>query len=132
MHFKFQSVEPGRQRRICHVIVTLLRHSSLRAKGAAMVARRLHEFSDLLRCVKTQSVSLQPHAFENVYHVVWCLEKVISEEINSGTKVITDSVVENIGRLLDDTLLHISDTFPLFAQYVWHIGGLLQTLEHAS
>ena len=129
---KFQVLEPGRQNRICQVIVTLLRHASLRAKGTALLARRLCDFSNFLRLVKTQTVPMEPHTYENIYHVMWCLERVLGEEINSGSKVIGDCVLVHIDRLLDDSLLHISGEFPLFAQYVWHIGGLLRTLKHVS
>lgn len=75
---------------------------------------------------------MEPHTYENIYHVMWCLERVLGEEINSGSKVIGASVLVHIDRLLDDSLLHISGEFPLFAQYVWHIGGLLRTLKHVS
>jgi hypothetical protein len=61
--------------------------------------------------------------YENMCHVFRMLEEII---VKSG--VISDQkVCDEMKKLLADSLLHISQAFPLFAHYVWRLGAIIST-----
>ena len=85
----------------------------------------------LLRKVARHEADLDPVAFEGMYHVFWILEQLVRQEKLDPTDALCGTPAKLLMEQLDESLLHISTDFPLFALYVWHIGGLMdQVVGH--
>lgn len=81
---------------------------------------------DLRECVKTGEFP-DCTRFCNSYYIFWTVEHCLGkmEELNGEEK-------SNIKIKLEDSLLHITEQFPLFAHAVWRICGLISWSSFTS
>lgn len=86
----------------------------------------LKRFSVMLRAISQEPVMLAEKLgkYRSIYYILWCIENILSQTLEYG---FTESVSSSIMESLEDSVLHLTKTFPLFAHWVWRIGRLLSS-----
>ena len=115
------------------MVLVIARSPRLQLDVARILARRIADFSAVLRLATTGGTNLEPHRYENVCYVFGCLETLLADMLAAEeATTLDDDFLCEIDTVLDDSLLHISDRFCLFAHYVWHIGGVVRRLRERN
>ncbi|CAH1229361.1 MEI4 [Branchiostoma lanceolatum] len=111
----------------CRLIVDLSQADSLCKPILEALLQHIKDFSDSLRTLKTSS--LDPILYENVYYMLWTFEQILYN-LKDGRKLLIDDTLANeLNNTLEDSLLFISEKYPLFAHYVWKLGGVLNSFQ---
>ncbi|XP_035663678.1 meiosis-specific protein MEI4-like [Branchiostoma floridae] len=111
----------------CRLVVDLSRADSLRKPILEALLQHIKDFSDTLRTLKT--FSLDPVLYENVYYMLWTFEQILYNLRDGRKPSIDETLTEELNNTLEDSLLFISEKYPLFAHYVWRLGGVLHSLQ---
>ena len=97
------------------------------------LARTIFSFADELRTKlkSPQEYFKDPHIHENMYYIFWCLEQLFQKELTTRSLVtlITPELSRQLQVYLDDAVLHVSEIYPMFVYYIWHITDLIRKLE---
>ena len=100
------------------------------------LVQTVFSFTDELRTTtkNPEEHFLEPHILENMYYILSCLEELLQKEISSRSLVtlITPDIALQIQTYLDDAVLHISEKYPMFVYYIWHISDLIRRLDQPS
>ncbi|XP_059798084.1 meiosis-specific protein MEI4 isoform X2 [Balaenoptera ricei] len=70
--------------------------------------------------------------YENIFSVFWVLEQLLRKETEEGNASRIGHEDQEIKKFLqkhDETILQLSDAFPLFTFYLWRLGTLLNSVE---
>lgn len=108
------------------------RSRHLQAGVVKLLSRCVIEYASQLRQVAGHNTKLHPHVYENMYYIFWCLQQLLQAHIlggGGGNGSLQQEVVVAMETELEDSLLHISQSFPLFTHFVWEIGALVQCLK---
>lgn len=131
--FFFQSLQ---QRRMCQYIMSLGQSDRLKQGVVRYLVQTILTYTDELRTtIKFPKQRCQePNVAENMYYVFWCLEQLLSHELNSPSRVtlITTDLALQLGNYLDDAVMHISEIYPMFVHYIWHVNDLIHRLGQQS
>ncbi|XP_078617564.1 meiosis-specific protein MEI4-like [Branchiostoma floridae x Branchiostoma japonicum] len=111
----------------CRLVVDLSQADSLRKPILEALLQHIKDFSDTLRTLKTSS--LDPVLYENVYYMLWTFEQILYNLRDGRKPLIDETLTEELNNALEDSLLFISEKYPLFAHYVWKLGGLLNSIQ---
>ena len=129
----FQSLQQGR---MCQYIMSLSQSDRLKQGVVRYLVQTILTYTDELRTtIKLPKQRFQePHVAENMYYIYWCLEQLLSQELNSSSRatLITSDLALQLGHYLDDAVMHISEIYPMFVHYIWHINDLIHRLEQSS
>ena len=66
---------------------------------------------------------LDPYSFTNLYFLINTLQQCLKYVKNTLSEELRDQIVSK----LEDSLLHLTDKFPLFAHSIWRITAMLNT-----
>lgn len=78
----------------------------------------LYNYSDELRQVHRQELSMDPFKFCNMYYIIQACEKCLTVQ---SARITDESLQNNLRSTLEDSLLHLTNTFPLFAHGIWRL-----------
>ncbi|XP_061063342.1 meiosis-specific protein MEI4 isoform X2 [Eubalaena glacialis] len=102
-------------------------------------SKKLEEFEKtLLQVISRNShinrvqASYDVTRYENIFSVFWVLEQLLRKETEEGNASRTGHEDQEIKKFLqkhDETILQLSDAFPLFTFYLWRLGTLLNSVE---
>ncbi|XP_073080504.1 meiosis-specific protein MEI4 isoform X2 [Manis javanica] len=73
--------------------------------------------------------------YENIFSLFWILEQLLQMESEEGDPSgigRDDQEARAFLRKHDETVLQLSDAFPLFTLYVWRLGVLLNSIERKT
>ncbi|XP_072498753.1 meiosis-specific protein MEI4 isoform X2 [Notamacropus eugenii] len=125
---------------ISYSLVMLGKCSFLRKPVISLLLSEVNNFSEELRNMNQVQAGYDVTHYENIFSVFWVLEQLLQ----NGTE---DILMPGIGpeeqetkkflEQLDQTILHLSDEFPLFTLYIWRVGVFLnsaqiRTVENSS
>ena len=99
-------------------------------KVVVMLATCVKEFTDLLRETKRNCSSAHPHLHENMFHILSCLEQIVESKRTFLSSVKGEQTLNNIKSILEDSVLHLSENHPLVCHHIWHISGLLESVNY--
>uniref|UniRef100_UPI00398E802C meiosis-specific protein MEI4 n=1 Tax=Pristiophorus japonicus TaxID=55135 RepID=UPI00398E802C len=88
----------------------------------------INRFIDYLWQIR--QTELDVPSYENVYYLFWMLEQLLQCEnpTESGVTAVNCVELEKLQQRLDETVLHLSDDFPLFTVYLWRLGALFNVI----
>jgi hypothetical protein len=66
---------------------------------------------------------------ENAYYLLRSLERTVKESLDIPRLAATTTDMHEFAIRLKSDAIPIRRTFPLFAQYLWRIAGLLQLMS---
>ncbi|OWF43070.1 uncharacterized protein LOC110460271 isoform X1 [Mizuhopecten yessoensis] len=90
-----------------------------------VMMEEIQRFSQHLQDVCVNGKSLQVSWFENIIFVIQLLQTVLDEYYSSH--VTKDrAMLQGLKDKLEDSLLHVTHTFPLYAHSIWNICGQLE------
>lgn len=104
----------------CQLLVTFGECRHFTATVLHLLCDTVQAYSEDLRdCVKNEKLP-ESKRFCNSYYIFWTVEHCLGkmDKLNSEEKL-------NIKNKLEDSLLYITEQFPLFAHAVWRICGLI-------
>ena len=120
---------------MCQYIICLAQSDRLKQGVVRYLVQTILTYTDELKAtIKFPKQHHQePHVAENMYYVLWCLEQIVLQELNSPSPatLITPDLASQLGNYLDDAVMHISEIYPMFVHYIWHINDLIHRLEQA-
>eukprot|EP00058_Branchiostoma_floridae_P013578 XP_002599066.1 hypothetical protein BRAFLDRAFT_81728 [Branchiostoma floridae] len=111
----------------CRLVVDLSQADSLLQPILEALLQHIKDFSDTLRTLKTSS--LDPVLYENVYYMLWTFEQILYNLKDGKKTLIDETLTEELNNTLEDSLLFTSEKYPLFAHYVWRLGGVLNSIQ---
>ncbi|XP_019646845.1 PREDICTED: meiosis-specific protein MEI4-like [Branchiostoma belcheri] len=111
----------------CRLIVDLSEAEALQKLILETLLQNIKDFSDTLRTVKTSS--LDPVLYENVYYMFWTFEQILYNLNDCRKQSIDETLANELNNTLESSLLFISEKYPLFAHYVWKLGGVLNSIQ---
>ena len=121
---------------MCQYIMSLGQSDRLKQGVVRYLVQTILTYTDELRTIIKfpKQRHQEPNVAENMYYVFWCLEQLLSHELNSPSRVtlITTDLALQLGNYLDDAVMHISEIYPLFVHYIWHINDLIHRLGQQS
>ncbi|VDI74386.1 Hypothetical predicted protein [Mytilus galloprovincialis] len=112
-------------------LVTSFCHVKLFERIVKMTLTVIEEFSNHLRNVQQKKEEIDLLKYWNLYNVFKILENIFHKHREHSLMMSSD-FVDMINERLDETLLHLTDPFPLFAHAVWKIQGILNQIVSES
>lgn len=106
----------------------LAKASVLREGILWLLLQQVVSCSEMLRLSINKNVVLEPQTMENIYYIFWCIEQLLCGDSALGGK-LPEKFCREVALLLSESLLHISQNFPIFAHYIWHIGELVEGIK---
>ena len=107
---------------MCQYIMSLGQSDRLKQGVVRYLVQTILTYADELRTTIKfpKQRSQEPYVAENMYYVFWCLEQLLSQELNSPSRVtlITPDLALQLGNYLDDAVMHISEIYPMFVHYI--------------
>ncbi|XP_056674493.1 meiosis-specific protein MEI4 isoform X2 [Monodelphis domestica] len=102
--------------------------------------KKLEEFEKTLVQVILKSTNINRvqsrydlSCYENIFSLFWVLEQLLQEGTKNSNNMPSKGPIEQETKKfleqLDQTILHLSDEFPLFTLYIWRVGVLLNSTE---
>ena len=85
----------------------------------------LVDFTDTLRQHLTQCVQVMSYLFDSNYYILRTLERILVDGRSRSNSSDDMVVLTGIKQQLDNSVLHLYDTQPLFCHYVWHLVALI-------
>lgn len=113
------------------MVVSLSKSRTLRPAIMRILTKQLGCVAEHLRAVCISSMHLDESLFQNCYHIFRSIEQILEGDILRRDRCLGIEFCQEIFSALDHCLLHVWERFPPFAQYVWHLQGLLQYLHPA-
>ena len=83
-------------------------------------------FSDTLRQVVNKEKTLDPYYFCNCYYIIEILDQCLQSETGEACR-LSEEIRDQILLKLEDSLLHITEKFPLFAHAIWRLTAKLNS-----
>ncbi|XP_032240873.2 meiosis-specific protein MEI4 isoform X1 [Nematostella vectensis] len=113
------------QSELSHYIVLLGYGSASRDGILVELASCLLGVSSKLRDVSQGRCSIRAvlHEYNNSVHIFSAIERILQKTLPQQECPAT--VQARLMEMLDDSVMHISHCFPLFARYAWKVQGLL-------
>ncbi|XP_028394873.1 meiosis-specific protein MEI4-like [Dendronephthya gigantea] len=110
------------------LIIRLASHKKIIKLILSKLTEQLVAFSETLRVISQDPMALQENLekYKSIYYILWCIESILLKAKDSDS---LDSVSKTLLATLEDSVLHLSKTFPLFTCYVWRIGGLISHIS---
>ena len=106
-------------------------HVRLFERIVKLTLKVIEDFSSHLRSVHQQKDKIDIIQYWNFYYLFKILESIIYKH-RQHTLLSSSDFVDKINDRLDQTLLHLTDPFPLFAHAVWKIQGILNQISLGS
>ena len=103
-------------------MTSLSKSPDLQNRILSNLVKCIKSYSDTLRRSKEQQEEIEPHKYENIGRVFGVLEQCLKDGLT--TNLSYDAMCD-IRCQLENSLLHISNDFPLFAHYVWALNALI-------
>ena len=91
-----------------------------------LLADAIKTFSDSLRQVANKVQSLDPYYFCSCYYIIDILDQSL-QTIDRDACGLSEEFRDQILSKLEDSLLHITEKFPLFAHAVWRLTAKLSS-----
>jgi len=113
---------------ICQYILMLAKASVLREGILWLLLQQVVSCSEMLRLSINTNFIFEPQMMENIYYIFWCIEQLLCGDSVYGGELGEKFCCE-VAFLLSESLLHISQNFPIFAYYIWHIGELVEGIK---
>lgn len=112
------------QEKYSKLLVRLACHEKTTELVLSKLINVLKDFSKTLRVVSQEPTKLGDNLgkYKNIYHILCSIENILTQRLEYG---LTEAVSISLMESLEDSVLHLSKTFPLFTHWVWRIGGLL-------
>ncbi|XP_068923044.1 meiosis-specific protein MEI4 [Petaurus breviceps papuanus] len=120
------------QHYISNSLVVLGKCSFLRKSIISLLLSQVNNFTDELKNMNQVQAGYDVTCYENMFSIFWVLEQLLQD----GTE---DNIMPSIFpagqetkkflEQLDQTILHLSDEFPLFTLYIWRVGVLLNSAK---
>ena len=130
LHSNFRnSFQNKCHQQICAFITILARAATIRRDVLLELFKSIVDVSRMLANASRGLVQFEPHKLENICHVFGCVEKILTSEQTVHSLSTNTPLLEELHSLANQSLLHISEHYPLFAYYVWHIGGIVDELR---
>ncbi|XP_061063341.1 meiosis-specific protein MEI4 isoform X1 [Eubalaena glacialis] len=120
------------QHYVSQSLVTLGSCSLLRKSIISLLLSEVNSFADDLGAINQVQASYDVTRYENIFSVFWVLEQLLRKETEEGNASRTGHEDQEIKKFLqkhDETILQLSDAFPLFTFYLWRLGTLLNSVE---
>ncbi|XP_043859370.1 meiosis-specific protein MEI4 [Dromiciops gliroides] len=128
------------QRYISNSLVILGKCTFLRKPVISLLLSEVNNFTDNLRNMYQVQAGYDVTWYENIFSLLWVLEQLLQDGTEESTIPSIDLAEQETKKFLeqlDQTILHLSDAFPLFTLYIWRVGVLLnsaqiRTVENSS
>ncbi|XP_044530475.1 meiosis-specific protein MEI4 [Gracilinanus agilis] len=120
------------QHYISNSLVILGKCSFLRKPVIALLLLEVNNFTDKLRNMHQVQSRYDLSCYENIFSLFWILEQLLQEGTKNSNMPSIDPVEQETKKFLeqlDQTILHLSDEFPLFTLYIWRVGVLLNSTQ---
>ncbi|XP_057593751.1 meiosis-specific protein MEI4 [Hippopotamus amphibius kiboko] len=120
------------QQYVSQSLVTLGSCSLLRKSIISLLLSEVNSFADDLGTINQVQASYDVTLYENIFSVFWVLEQLLQKETEEGNTSKIGHEDQEIKKFLqkhDETILQLSDAFPLFTLYLWRLGILLNSVE---
>ncbi|XP_055390819.1 meiosis-specific protein MEI4 [Bubalus kerabau] len=120
------------QRYVSQSLVTLGSCSLLRRSIISLLLSEVNSFADDLGAIDQVQANYDVARYENMFSVLWVLEQLLqkeNKEDNSSKMGHEDQEIKKFLQKHDETVLKLSDAFPLFTFYLWRLGILLNSVE---
>ncbi|XP_059970542.1 meiosis-specific protein MEI4 [Mesoplodon densirostris] len=120
------------QRYVSQSLVTLGSCSLLRKSIISLLLSEVNSFADDLGAISQVQASYDVTRYENIFSVFCILEQLLQKETEEGNASRIGHEDQEIKKFLqkhDETILQLSDAFPLFTFYLWRLGTLLNSVE---
>ncbi|XP_071956889.1 meiosis-specific protein MEI4-like [Antedon mediterranea] len=111
------------QQSIIAQVVRLCQVKSLLIPTLKLLTHQIVKLSEMLRQHTNKQCELNTAQYENGCNAFEILEELLS--LSETWQHIKGDVAETIKEQLESSLLHISNTFPLFAHYVWKLNSYM-------
>ena len=82
----------------------------------------LYKYSKTLRTNPSNELSTNPVKFCNMFYIIQACGKCL---VASKSKKLEQTFRDNLRGILDDSLLHLTNMFPLYAHAIWRVCRLL-------
>ncbi|XP_023574427.1 meiosis-specific protein MEI4 [Octodon degus] len=112
-------------------LVTLGSCSLLRKSIISLLLSEINCFADHLRAIDQVQASYDVTRYENVLSLLWVLEQILQKENKEESTASMGHDDHEIKKYLqehEEAAFQLSDTFPLFAFYLWRLGILLNSV----
>nr|XP_033692521.1 meiosis-specific protein MEI4 [Tursiops truncatus] len=120
------------QHYVSQSLVTLGSCSLLRRSIISLLLSEVNSFADDLGTINQVQASYDVTRYENIFSVFCVLEQLLQKETEEGNASKMGHEDQEIKKFLqkhDETILQLSDAFPLFTFYLWRLGTLLNSVE---
>ncbi|XP_023400067.2 meiosis-specific protein MEI4 [Loxodonta africana] len=120
------------QHYISQSLVTLGSCSLLRKSIVSLLLSEVNSFAGDLEAITQVQASYDVIRYENIFFLFWVLEQLLQKETEEGNTSSIRHDDQEIKKFLqkhDQTIFHLSDTFPLFTFYLWRLGILFNSAE---
>lgn len=106
------------QTRLVDLLIQLSSSKHLQSQTVTTLCRCIHSYSEELRKVHRREATLDPLKHYSVFYIIQACEKCLT--VNKG-RDLERSVRETTSSMLEDSLLHLVPSYPLFAHGIWKI-----------
>nr|XP_017511737.2 meiosis-specific protein MEI4 [Manis javanica] len=116
-------------------LVTLGSCRLLRKSVISLLLSEVNRFAEDLGPVSQVQAGYDVTRYENIFSLFWILEQLLQKESEEGDPSgigRDDQEAQAFLRKHDETVLQLSDAFPLFTLYVWRLGVLLNSIERKT
>ncbi|XP_078012897.1 meiosis-specific protein MEI4 [Phascolarctos cinereus] len=120
------------QHYISNSLVILGKCSFLRKPVISLLLSQVNNFTDELRNMHQVQAEYDVTCYENMFSLFWVLEQLLQDGTEDNIMASIDPAEQETKKFLeqlDQTILHLSDEFPLFTLYIWRVGVLLNSAQ---
>ncbi|XP_032765893.1 meiosis-specific protein MEI4 [Rattus rattus] len=120
------------QRYVSQSLATLGSCSLLRKSIVSLLLSEVNSFVDDLGAIDQDQSNYDVTRYENIFSLFWILEQLLQQDTQGDPIPHIDPSSPEIQKFLqkhDETILRLSDAFPLLTFYLWRLGVLLNSPE---
>lgn len=113
---------------VVELITTLGRSPHLKSLTLDVLLQELLHVSDELRSSVYQRKLPNHELAENSFYVFEILDGILTADDNNDGR-LDSATIEKLQEVLENSVLHLTDMFPLFTQYVWKLLGIVEFMS---
>ncbi|XP_060063244.1 uncharacterized protein LOC132543738 [Ylistrum balloti] len=112
-------------RHLCRSLVLEFSKPPITRITLEVLVEEIQKFSQHLQGVCNSNKSMQVSWFENIIFVIQLLHIVLGEE-HSSLVTKDHAMLQELKDKLEESLLHVTHPFPLYAHAIWNVCGQLE------
>ena len=102
--------------------------------AVGLLLKCIHDYSRHLKQVARQQVAFNPLHHENICHIFLTLQGTLKsiDQQNQKSDTCLKFDTNLLREQLEDSLIFISEDFPLFVMFIWKIGGIISGMSQTQ